>query len=766
MAKNERPAAKKTDKEQGSFDPPLPDRRAMERAMRQLAANLSGEEREETPLDRAQEVMYRAFEAPEAEQVRLARQAMEISPDCADAYVLLAEKAKTADEAQKLYEQGVAAGERALGREAFVEHEGHFWGVLETRPYMRARQGLAQCLWEAGRREEAASHYQEMLRLNPNDNQGVRYSLATLLLDMDRDDDLRHLLAQYEDDALAEWAYTKALVAFREGGETAQPNRLLTQAVKVNKHVPAYLLGHKELPHDLPPHISVGGNDEATSYAVGNRRAWLNTPGAISWLRKTLNVPLPKAPKRRRFSWPELRLALRRCPQERGEVWQVDIMPSPVADQGRPEKGLPWVVVVVGRASQELLDMEVFDSQPKPGDVWDYLTDVMRKPRHAESHRPAMIEVRQKVFQAAWKAKLRQIGVECMLSDHLDSVDLVRDRLPLVTAEGSEEEIDAGISPEDLLSLPVEPGEVWQADVRPMPAWVTGEGEPYRPWVAVVVNRTDDLVLAHQAAPERPPAEWLWEAIRQAIRQPAIGEPHQPGLIEVASAEQRDALLPHLDRAGIACVVVERLEHMDSVLDSMTQHLAGQGGPPSMLDAPGMEPAQVGSFYAAAAEFYRRKPWQRVPGDTVIKVECDKFQSGPWYAVVMGQSGVQQGLAIYEDLAALQAVIAGGASDEENARSMSTLSMMFGEAFDISVRDLDAAEKYGWLVAGPEAYPLVIRINPGPAVRPPLVWELELLEGCLRTIPEFLVEKHGTLMKTLAVASGELTLRLAWVDGT
>ena len=80
---------------------------------------------------------------------------MEISPDCADAYVLLAEHAKTADEAQNLYEQGVAAGERALGREAFAEHEGHFWGVLETRPYMRARQGLAQCLWEAGRRREA-----------------------------------------------------------------------------------------------------------------------------------------------------------------------------------------------------------------------------------------------------------------------------------------------------------------------------------------------------------------------------------------------------------------------------------------------------------------------------------------------------------------------------------------------------------------------------------------------------------------------------------
>ena len=176
-----------------------------------------------------------------------------------------------------------------------------------------------------------------------------------------------------------------------------------------------------------------------------------------------------------------------------------------------------------------------------------------------------------------------------------------------------------------------------------------------------------------------------------------------------------------------------------------------------------MEPVQVGGFYAAAAEFYRRRPWQRVPGDTLIKVECDKFQSGPWYAVVMGQSGVQQGVAVYEDLAALQGMITGGRSEEENSRGMSALSLMFSEAFEIPVRDLDAAERHGWPVAGPEAYPLVIRINPGLATRPPLVWELELLEGCLRAIPEFLAEKKAVLVKTVAAASAKLTVRLSWV---
>ncbi len=59
--------------------------------------------------------MYEAWNAQGARRAQLARKALEISPDCADAYVLLAEeKARTLGEARDLFVQGVAAGERAL----------------------------------------------------------------------------------------------------------------------------------------------------------------------------------------------------------------------------------------------------------------------------------------------------------------------------------------------------------------------------------------------------------------------------------------------------------------------------------------------------------------------------------------------------------------------------------------------------------------------------------------------------------------------------
>src|SRR3954447_20480530 len=194
----------------------LPDRRAFEGVLRDLLGDLGGGPDRETPLGQALDLVSLAFQEPDpARRADLAKQALELSPDCADAYVLLAEQALSHREALGLYEQAVAAGQRAIGPDAFQEHVGHFWGLLETRPYMRAREGLAHTLWTLGRREEAAAHLQELLRLNPGDNQGVRYTLASWLLNLDRDEDLAGLLEQFAEEDSATWAYTRALLAFR-----------------------------------------------------------------------------------------------------------------------------------------------------------------------------------------------------------------------------------------------------------------------------------------------------------------------------------------------------------------------------------------------------------------------------------------------------------------------------------------------------------------------------------------------------------------------
>ena len=77
---------------------------------------------------------------------------------------------------------------------------------------------------------------------------------------------------------------------------------------------------------------------------------------------------------------------------------------------------------------------------------------------------------------------------------------------------------------------------------------------------------------------------------------------------------------------------------------------------PGCSTCPRVTPEIVGSLFRAAADFYRKAPW-RILGDRyAIRVECPRFDSGPWSAVVMGQAGLTLGLALYERLDHLRAL--------------------------------------------------------------------------------------------------------------
>ncbi len=605
----------------------LPDRRVMEGALQQFAHSQRGGADRDTPLSKAQALIYQAVEGKDPSlRVQSAKEALAICADCADAYVLLAEHSRSRKEVLDLYQKGVAAGERALGPEAFQRDAGHFWGILETRPYMRARFGLAHSLWTAGQREEAVPHLQDMLRLNPGDNQGVRHTLAGFLLFLDRDADLAHLLQQYPDEGSAAWTYTQALLTFRHEGDTIDARRLLKTARKTNKHVPDYLLGMKFPSSREPGYYSPGDETEALNYMGSFLAGWKSTPGAIAWLRENVKAK--------------------------------NKTPSP-----QPKGPLGFIKKWLG------------------------------------------------------------------------------DRLP-------------------------QEDDVWQADCRQLPAWIKIGGEKVRPWTILVTSRSNELVLAHQLPEEAPSSALLWDTLVQAMQHPAAGEPHRPTEIQVRPDERWESLRPHIEEIGIGLVVDSELDQLDGVFDEMMAHVCGKPQP-GLLDVPRVTPEQAGHFYESAALFFAQAPWKKVGYEAAIKVECDKFQSGPWYAVIMGQSGLTTGLALYEDLGMLNAMWTGDAADEDNGRQMVGTSVLFGEESDLSVADLDAAQQYGWKVARPDAYPSIFHKERGMSIRPPLSWELELMAACLRAIPDF-VSRHkqddpAREEVTVPVTAGEMKLVLSWM---
>lgn len=221
-----------------------------------------------------------------------------MSPDCADAYVILAEQAADPETTRDLYAQAVAAGERALGPLTFEEQAGHFWGIVQTRPYMRARFGLARCLEELGQVDDAIGHYQELLRLNPTDNQGVRDILLPVLLTTGRDGEAGTLIEQFDGDISATWQYGWALWTFRREGDSKLARDRLRAAARANRHVPAYLTGKAEWPGPLPASYAFGSKEEAVLCAEELGAAWRETSGAEAWL--TASTPKAKSSTRRR----------------------------------------------------------------------------------------------------------------------------------------------------------------------------------------------------------------------------------------------------------------------------------------------------------------------------------------------------------------------------------------------------------------------------------------------------------------------------------
>jgi hypothetical protein len=123
--------------------------------------------------------------------------------------------------------------------------------------------------------------------LNPDDNQGVRYSLLNLLLELDRDAEAEALLKEH-DDGMAEWLYTWALIEYRRAGSGSSANRRLKAALKYNPHVPDFLTGRKRIPSRLPPYYGIGDEAEAVHYAHRYLSHWRRTPGAVEWLKGKL----------------------------------------------------------------------------------------------------------------------------------------------------------------------------------------------------------------------------------------------------------------------------------------------------------------------------------------------------------------------------------------------------------------------------------------------------------------------------------------------
>ena len=238
------------------------------------------------PKEQAQDLAFQAMEAAdEIEAQKLARQALELDPDCVDALVTLAQFAAKSP-AEKIAQLGkaVEAGARALGGEEYFEqNKGHLWGAVHTRPYMRARADLAQMLMCEHHTDEATRHFEALLDLNPGDNQGNRYLLLGCYLEAGQLESARRLFAQFKGESLAVFNWGRVLERFLSGDRRGAVEAL-AKARQQNKHVEPLLLGQREEVNYSGSFVP-GQESEADQVLVCQFFAWAKHLEALEWLR-------------------------------------------------------------------------------------------------------------------------------------------------------------------------------------------------------------------------------------------------------------------------------------------------------------------------------------------------------------------------------------------------------------------------------------------------------------------------------------------------
>ena len=285
----------------------------------------------------------------------------------------------------------------------------------------------------------------------------------------------------------------------------------------------------------------------------------------------------------------------------------------------------------------------------------------------------------------------------------------------------------------------------WMGGIATMPAYVSGEGEPYRPELLLWMS-DDGLILGTTMA---RPGEVLASAadhLRATIQEPMIGAPSAPKRVRVASPELADALRAAHPRIEIVCAPTPEIDATVAAMSERMDASADDAGDSYLT--PEIDAAAMASFFRAASRLFRAKPWKVVPdGESLFSVTIEKLDLRDAAACVIGQMGESFGVVLFSDFSSFDAFTsaAAGRKRGNSAKVPPTLALNFERRADLSPLLRKEIAAHRWEVAGASAYPWLVAMDADLVTRPPTPGELTLFEALALALAEVIADEPALL---------------------
>lgn len=283
----------------------------------------------------------------------------------------------------------------------------------------------------------------------------------------------------------------------------------------------------------------------------------------------------------------------------------------------------------------------------------------------------------------------------------------------------------------------------WVGGLVSMPAYVTGEGEPYRPEMLVWMS-AEGAVLGHAVGKPGELEDLVCQSLRSTMERPMIGRPHRPARVRVASHALAYAL--RAEQPGIEVIRAPTPE-VDAFVSAMRERMDETGPANQSYLSPAIGPEAIAAFFRAAAELFRAEPWKSAPGDHPLSITIDDLGVRDAALVIIGQQGESLGLILFSDIDDFEAYveIAESIAQGEEPTMPAHLALNFERGAELSTVLRKEIAEHQWEVAGPDAYPWLVAVDEDLVPRPPTPDELKIAETIARTLPMVLEEKEALL---------------------